>query len=225
MKITTIVFIVFGLISRPLFAQEPQSDDTKPTSTSTLNRLLPYSVEEDELYLKDDLLLNANFGLSHGKDEIDITPTVQEEETTLDLWGTAQGGYFIADRFAIGLGVTVDVSFVQEENGNETTIGEFFGGPFVRWYFVDQLFLQVLGGYGLNNRKEQTGNTIRKTNFNGFYATGGLGYDIFLNESRDVALQLGADYVYRNLTNTDNEDIKFTSGKFRYRVGIVFYFF
>ena len=225
MKTTTIAFVVFVLVTYPLLAQEPQSDDNQPTSGSTINRLLPYTVEEEELYLKDDLLLNANFGLMHGKDKRDITPTVQAEETTLDLWGSAQGGYFIADRIAIGLGVTVDVSFLQEENGDETTIGEFFGGPFVRWYFVDQLFVQVLGGYGLNNTKFQSGSSIVKDNFNGIYATGGLGYDIFLNETKDVALQLGADYMYRNLTNADNEDIKITTGKFRYRVGIVFYFF
>ena len=225
MKITTIAFILCGLVTCPLFAQEPQSDDTNQTSKSGTDRLLPYSVDEDELYLKDDLLLNANFGLSHGKDKRDITATRQDEETTLDIWGTAQGGYFIADRLAVGLGVTTDVSFLQEENGDETTVAEFFGGPFIRWYFVDQLFLQVLGGYGINNRKIQSGSSITKINYNGFYATGGLGYDIFLNETKDVALQLGADYVYRNLANADNEDIKITSGKFRYRVGIVFYFF
>ena len=223
MKIATNVFILCWLITASLFAQEPQSDDT--TQTSSIDRLLPYTVDEDELYLKDDMLLNANFGLSHGKDKRDISATVQDEETTLDIWGTAQGGYFIADRLAVGLGLTLDVSFLQTENGDETTIAEFFGGPFVRWYFFDQLFFQVLGGYGINNEKRQIGTQIEKINYNGFYGTGGFGYDIFLNETKDVALQLGADYVYRHLFNADNTDLNLTSGKFRYRVGIVFYFF
>ncbi|MDN5211311.1 autotransporter outer membrane beta-barrel domain-containing protein [Fulvivirgaceae bacterium BMA12] len=223
MKVNAIILLLCVLLASPLFAQETESEDT--SQTPSVDRLLPYTINEDELYLKDDLLLNANFGLRHGKDKRDNSPNTQIEESMMDIWGTAQGGYFVMDRFAIGLGLTLDVEYVDGADGVESTAVDFFGGPFIRWYFIDQLFFQALGGYGIQNLKTESGSSVTNTNFNGIYAMGGLGYDIFLNETKDVALQIGADYVYKNLVNVDDENLKISSGKFLYRVGIVFYFF
>ncbi len=219
----TFLPIVLSLLSTIyVVGQEQSSEDSDDNSS----RILTYSKaqNDDEFYLKDDILLNANFGLRHGNTDFDNGGVVSEV-SSMDIWGTAEGGYFIADRFAVGLSINLDVEYVRPQVGPEVTAVDFYGGPFVRWYFVDKLHFQATGAYGIENVKTESGSIVDNNNFNGIFLSGGFGYDIFLNEAADVALQLGAGYVYKSLSNVSNENNKISGGQFKYRLGLVFYFF
>lgn len=222
MKKIFIYYCFFLLSNFNLWAQEQNSDSAG--NEPVASRLVPYVAEEDELYLKDDILLGANFGLNHGKNKFDNNGTTSEI-STIEIWGSAEVGYFIADRLAVGLGVNLDAEYTRPEFGQELTSVDFYGGPFIRWYFVNKLHFQALGAYGIENLKIEEGSAVSNINYNGIYLSGGLGYDIFLNESSDVALQLGAGYVYKNLFNVSDNNNKITGGQFKYRIGLVFYFF
>ena len=216
-KLFAFVSCIF-LVNMTLWAQDE-------TSVSEVSSDVPYTVDASELYLKDDMLFGINFYGGHGKDENILNGTTFNETSYFNVMGSMQGGYFIFDRFAIGLGLNLDVNYVSFDSGEEVTNVDLFGGPFVRIYLVDKLYLNLLGGYGISNMKEESGTSVINTNFNGLYATGGLGYDIFLNTTKDIALEIGANYVFKKLVNTDNGDLEIQTGAMNYNIGLIFYFF
>ena len=211
-------FIVFSHTC--LFAQ-----DEGEQAPATIDEMLPYTVDASELYLKDDLLFTTNFSIGHGKNKTIVSQNTISELSRFNVTGTLQGGYFIFDRFAAGLGVNIDVNYFNFDDGDEETYVDLFGGPFVRIYVVDKLYLQLLGGYGISNSKYESGSTVNNTNYNGLYAMGGLGYDIFLNSTKDIALEIGANYVYKKIVNTEDNTFEIQTGAMRYNVGFIFYFF
>ncbi len=219
----TLLPIVLSLLSTVYaIGQDQGSEDSNDDTSAILTYAKP--TDNDEFYLKDDILLSANFGLQHGNTDFDNGGVISKL-SSMDIWGTAQGGYFIADRFAVGLSINLDVEYLRPEVGGEITTVDLYGGPFIRWYFVDKLHFQALGAYGIENQKIESGSIVDNNNFNGFFLAGGFGYDIFLNEAADVALQLSAGYVYKSLSNVSNDNNKITGGQFKYNIGLVFYFF
>ena len=225
MKKLYAVFIYILSSSPYLIAQENEQDSTSTSQNNLTKPQVPYTVSVDELYLKDDLLASFNFFVGHGVDKYQSNGTLLQDIGTFQAVGNLYGGYFIADRFAIGLGVFLDVAYIDTPGVEEDTNVQLFGGPFIRYYVIDKLFINLLGGYGIANNKYKNGVVVTNTNYNGIFALGGLGYDVFLNETKDVALQIGANYVFKLLTNSANDQFEIQTGKMQYNIGLVFYFF
>ncbi|MDN5200053.1 hypothetical protein QQ008_01740 [Fulvivirgaceae bacterium BMA10] len=210
--------IHFGL------AQETENDSIA-NAGNYLDEIVasrPTSVAS-EAFQKGDVLFSANFGLTHGKNEMQVNGATTAEVRSFDVWGTGQIGFFAVDKVAIGLSIDSDINYTDAASIETTEVG-LFGAPFLRWHFLHKLYFQAKGGYGIQNTKVQDGENIVKTSFNGVYGAANFGYNFFITQHEDVAIDVGAGYTYKQLVDADNTNNKIIEGKFKYSVGITFYF-
>ena len=107
-------------------------------------------------------------------------------------------GYFFADDLAIGL----DVAYSNTDFGSTST-SLFSVGPFIRYYLVDPIFLEVDANFGLGDLE--------------FTEYGvAVGYSWFVNNS--VAIEPKLFYRIHNVN--DNNNIDFDSNTFGLAISI-----
>jgi len=99
-----------------------------------------------------------NFGISHftvKSDEPFYIEAESDRRTSLNL--NPRIGYFVANRFAVGLDMTL--AYLSEESGNTSDAFSqtlFSLGPFLRYYFSDGTvlpFAEVYSGFGTTYSK------------------------------------------------------------------------
>ena len=107
-------------------------------------------------------------------------------------------GYFFADDLAIGL----DVAYSNTDFGSTST-SLFSVGPFIRYYLVDPIFLEVDANFGLGDLE--------------FTEYGvAVGYSWFINSSVSIEPKL----YYRIHNVDDNNTIDFDSNTFGLAISV-----
>jgi outer membrane protein len=131
-----------------------------------------------------------------------------------------KAGYFIADRFALGLETSfgyTDNEFTNTDgtksSGNSTAISV---GPFVRYYLVNGIFGQASLGFGTSN-SESNGFENKNDFFN--YQLG-VGYAIFLNQH--ISLEPIISYSYSK-NKSDQSIFETTNNGFTLGAGFTIY--
>jgi outer membrane protein len=125
-------------------------------------------------------------------------------------------GIFIVDGFAIGLDADINNTSYKDKNNNTRSTSSFFAiGPFVRYYFPVNLFLEGRGGIG--NGKDVAGYDKSKV----FTYSVGAGYAAFLNDH--IAIEPMIRYAGRNYTRVSNNDYKTRNGALEFAIGLQIY--
>ena len=131
-----------------------------------------------------DVLLEGSIQSNSVKEEItvgDVEASLKESTTLFN----PKAGYFINDKFALGVELGIGATKVTNEIGNTQTEEKgnaFYAGVFGRYYFLDlgQRFKTYTElGLGIDNSKytDETG-TVSK--YSGFSTGLGLGFNYFV---------------------------------------------
>lgn len=155
--------------------------------------------------------MGGNGMIYHGKANFPISDIVSTQININPLIG-----YFIADRFAIGLFGTYDFVSEKYENGNKATYSNFGFGPFIRYYILpveSRVNILFEGNGGFN--KQGSSSTSSKSNF--IYYNFLAGPVIFLNSSVGLEFLIGYKGFNDNESNTRKSSINFSIG-FQYHL-------
>jgi len=125
-------------------------------------------------------------------------------------------GIFIVDGFAIGLDADISNTSYKDKNNNTSSTASYFAiGPFVRYYFPVNLFLEGRGGIG--NGKDVAGYDKSKV----FTYSVGAGYAAFLNDH--IAIEPMIRYAGRNYTRVSDNAFKTRNGALEFAIGLQIY--
>jgi hypothetical protein len=110
-------------------------------------------------------------------------------------------GYYVADRLAVGVLISVGVSGVKSADGETTTASNYGLSPFIRYYLGDderdKYFVQgAFNGGGI----KQTGQDL--TSYIGYGL--GLGYNHFFVKAVALEIGLGYDYLHPSTGHDQN---------------------
>lgn len=128
--------------------------------------------------------------------------------TNIDI--SPRFGYFVADRFAIGLYGNYTWG-LNKSNNIKASYSNYGIGPFIRYYFLSvenkvNLLVETNGSYN-----EQTNNQLKTKS--GFFSYNALaGPVIFLNSSVGVEFLLGYKGYKETKTETKNNGVYFSIG-------------
>jgi outer membrane protein len=129
-------------------------------------------------FSKGNVIVEGNLGFGSTNDK-------NTEVKTSNFEFNPKAGYFLTDKFAIGVELGVD-SFKEETAGTETDkTSNFNAGVFGRYYFLDlgQRFKTYAeAGLGMTSGKAKTSPTT-DVKYSGFGAGAGLGINYFVSES------------------------------------------
>jgi hypothetical protein len=110
---------------------------------------------------------------------------------TYDLEIHPTFGYFICNKFVLGLNPSSSITWTRENTLNPYEKKVDFGiSPMFRYYPWKKLFISFEPGFIVGHIK--SGQVDSKTT--GYSFNQGIGYDIFLN--RNIAIELGYYYYY-----------------------------
>lgn len=138
-----------------------------------------------------------------------------DKYSTIEISLNPKAGYFFMPQFAAGLGV--DFVYQTQEfegEGNDTSTSVILGGPFVRYYFLNHIFVEGVFGYGVNTINDTRQVDLMRT-------SGGVGYAAFINEK--VAIEPMIRYVYDSRKAENN--IKETKGTVLFSAGLQIYLY
>jgi outer membrane protein len=116
-----------------------------------------------------------------------------------------KGGYFLTDRFLLGVSLPISYTKSDASNINYTEVGlfSFRVGPFVRRYLEGEkwkFFLEAGVGFGSQERPKFYYDGTYKSSV--FQYNGGLGVALFLN--RKVSLDFMLNYNYYSSKDVDD---------------------
>ncbi|MCH8555118.1 MAG: porin family protein [Schleiferiaceae bacterium] len=155
---------------------------------------------------KGSLLLSGDIGFNSSTGKMEITSggntVTQADPKFTDFNLNLQGGYFVADNFAVGLGIGYGLSKITEDGDDfldEISTGIFAINPFARYYipytnkfaFFAQLDLGI--GFGSTKTESRMGNTTitDEGSVNVFGIGVSPGFTYFLTESIGLDLRVG----------------------------------
>jgi hypothetical protein len=169
-----------------------------------------------------NFLLGGGFGVSFGNKQIE-TPgpnntTIVSKSRSTSLSFNPRVGFFIVNGFALGL----DAEFRStgernRDNDVRTTSSYFTLGPFVRYYFPINVFLDGRAGFGSGKGAASAGYNDAKV----FSYSFGAGYAAFLNDY--VALEPIIRYRGTNFTNKANTNLRTMDGNLEFAIGLQIY--
>lgn len=169
-----------------------------------------------------NFLLGGGFGASFGtlrtEEPVvnDPNKTVITESRSTSITFSPKVGFFIVDGFAIGLNADINnTTYKNKNNDVKTTTSYLALGPFARYYFPMNLFLEAEVGFG--NAKGYSGYNESKI----FLYSFGAGYAAFLNDN--IALEPMVVYSGTRFTRSSNSDYKTIDGGLQIRLGLQIY--
>jgi hypothetical protein len=167
-----------------------------------------------------NFLLGGSFGASFNNRKVEkpgTTPnqTVIEETRSTGITFTPKIGFFITDGIAIGLDADINsTAYKNKDNNVKSTSSYFTVGPFARYYFPVNLFIE--GGAGIGSGKNSAYAETRV-----FKYSVGAGFAAFLNDN--VALEPMVSYNGLNFTNSQNTDFKTKNSGLQVSLGLQIY--
>lgn len=124
-------------------------------------------------------------------------------------------GFFLVDGFAIGLEADINNTENKDRNKNTRSTSSYYNiGPFVRYYFPVNIFLDAKVGIG--NGKSYV---YDKSKIFGYAI--GAGYAAFLNDH--VAIEPRIRYIGTNFSSVSNNDYKTKNGSLEFVIGLQIY--
>lgn len=161
-------------------------------------------------FSKKSVLLGGNLGVSFNSSSRTFNGTTADGGSYTSFSFGPQVGYFFADNFAGGLGVSLQsTSFKQPSSSTRFSNSYFLVTPFAR-YYIKNFYFQGSVGFGNTSRDNQDfqGNlyTSKSKLFN-WSLTGG--YAIMLNKY--VALEPQVSYNHLTTTPSDVTNLSFIS--------------
>lgn len=115
------------------------------------------------------------------------------KSTNLSYYVQPRVGYFVYDRFAVGVDLEIGWNTSTIDNGlqkTETRANNNFVSAFARYFFYKHMFVQ--GSYGAGNNNADSSLPASNREFSGTKWTLGFGYAIFLRKSSALELSLSS---------------------------------
>ena len=143
---------------------------------------------------KGNLLVGGNIDFSATTQKLKASGTTSTIGKITELGLALNGGYFIINKLAVGAGISQSLKIEKPDgsSGKTTTTGFSFD-PFARYYF-GPVYGQVQFGVGTGNKKVDSGTSTTETKRSIFKWSALVGYPIFLNASKSVALEPGVGF-------------------------------
>jgi outer membrane protein len=169
-----------------------------------------------------NFLLGGGFGASFGTKQVE-TPglnntTIVSKSRSTSLSFNPQIGFFIVNGFALGLDADFrNTGLRNRDNDVRTTASYFTLGPFVRYYFPVNVFLDGRAGFGSGKGAASAGYSDAKV----FSYSFGAGYAAFLNDH--IALEPIIRYRGTNFTNRTNNNFRTMDGNLEFAIGLQIY--
>ncbi|QHT68040.1 porin family protein [Rhodocytophaga rosea] len=167
-----------------------------------------------------NFLLGGSFGASFNNRKVE-TPTSNPNQTVITetrstgITFTPKVGFFITDGMAIGLDADINSTTSKNKDNNVKSTSSYFTvGPFARYYFPVNLFIE--GGAGIGSGKNAAYAETRV-----FKYSVGAGFAAFLNDN--VALEPMVSYSGLNFTNSKNTDFKTRNSGLQVSLGLQIY--
>lgn len=160
-----------------------------------------------------DILLEGSIQSSSVKDAVTINNVEATSKETTTLFNP-KAGYFINDKFVLGVELGVGSTKLTEQLGNAQTEEKgnaFYAGVFGRYYFLDlgQRFKTYTElGLGMDNSK-YTDELGTVTKYSGFSTGLGLGINYFVTPK--IAINFGLSDVLSFSTSKDKQTDATTS--------------
>jgi hypothetical protein len=127
-------------------------------------------------------------------------------------------GFFIVNGFALGLDADIrNNSIRNRDNDIRSTSSSFTLGPFVRYYFPVNVFLDGRAGFGSGKGAELAAYNESRI----FSYSFGAGYAAFLNDY--IALEPIIRYRGASYTNKANDNLRTTNGNLEFAIGLQIY--
>lgn len=157
-------------------------------------------------FAQGDIIVEGNLGFGTSTDE---NGTYEEKNSNFNF--NPKAGYFISDKFAVGIELGVGSSKYEESDTGynfEQTANNFNGGVFARYYFLDlgkRFKTYAEAGVGFGSQKwEQDGDEVQKdTNF-------GIGVDLGINYF--VTERFAINFGLTDLLSYNNTKSEFPGG-------------
>jgi outer membrane protein len=132
--------------------------------------------------------------------------------------------YFVADNFAVGLGLFI-ASQREEEESEEFTQNSFLIGPTARYYFGTSNIKPFVNGslmFGSMKEEESYIGRNEEVKYKSFGWDLGAGAAFFLNDN--IAIDLGLSYAFVNYENKDDSDLELEADGLGLKVGFSLFF-
>lgn len=151
-------------------------------------------------FAKGNVIIEGNIGFNSTNNK-----NTEEKESAFNF--NPKVGYFLTDKFAIGVDVAFNTMKAEDETvGSEVKTNAFGAGVFGRYYFLElgkrfKTYTEIGVAYG-NNKTETTpatGATTITEKANGFAIGAGVGASYFLTEKIALNFALVDLIGYRSL--------------------------
>ena len=184
---------------------------------------------------RGNFLAGSSLGFSKSSSELKIQSSNLEEDaegpSSLQLSFAPKIGYFLGDNFALGLGMDLTFSRLEEQNTDRNEDSDLLFGPFARYYFPleDGLAFFAEANFGFGNSSDDLYIAdVRQSINTNIFATGfGPGFTII--SSNGIGLEAIFKYNYArskfntNLDGIQQETITRTN-QFDFSLGVQYYF-
>lgn len=169
-----------------------------------------------------NFLLGGGFGGSLGNRKVESpgpnNTTIVSKSRSATLIFNPKIGFFIVNGFALGLDADIrNNSLRNRDNDIRSTSSSFTLGPFVRYYFPVNIFLDGRAGFGSGKGAELARYNEAKL----FSYSFGAGYAAFLNDY--VALEPIIRYRGTNYTNKGDDNFRTMDGSLEFAIGLQIY--
>jgi hypothetical protein len=173
---------------------------------------------------KGNLLIggSAEFSSTTNKSKVNGTTSTNSKTTSSSL--SVNGGYFIINNLAVGAGLGISASSTKPDGGSgKVTSSGLSFEPYARYYF-GPVFGQFQMGVGSGKYKSENGQgTINESKFSVLGWGLSVGYPIFLNADKSVALEPAVGYRSRTETLDATGNPKSINSTIFLRAGLQIY--
>jgi hypothetical protein len=169
-----------------------------------------------------NFLLGGGFGAALSNKQIETpgpngTTNVSKSRST-SLSFNPKVGFFIVNGFALGLDADIRNTAIRDRDNNTRSTSSYFTlGPFARYYFPINVFLDGGAGFGTGKGAASAGYSDAKV----FGYSFGAGYAAFLNDN--IALEPIVRYRGTNFTNRSNANFRTMDGNLEFAIGLQIY--
>lgn len=160
-------------------------------------------------FQKEDFIVEGAIG-------VHTTDDKNTSVKTSDFIFAPKFGYFVSDKVAVGLGLSIGQEKETDYSGEKDTYtkGNTFGiGAFARYYFLEvgsrfKVYGEAGAGYANVGGEEDDGTDVTKTDkINSFGVNAGIGANFFLTQNIAIGYQF-ADVIGFNSSKIDAEGAK-----------------
>ena len=180
--------------------------------------LLTFGLLSAQALERGNFVIGTTMGFSTADSKVKISSTDLNEEgdgpsaTQINI--APNVGYFLANNFALGIGLDYTYNKVEEPNEDEVNDSDLLFGPFFRYYVPfggrTAVFLQTDFGFGSSADQQYVGTEVRSVESNIFAVGVGPGITIFSDGM--VAIEALAKYNFaRSRFNTKEGDATVTT--------------